>query len=71
MIRIAAKDRVELPRVLAIRGTDRFAGNDWIGLRTRDAHTVTGLTLFPVLAGLAGLLLLIAAFTAAWVREGR
>ncbi|KAA5602194.1 hypothetical protein [Blastochloris sulfoviridis] len=71
VIRIAAKDRVELPRVLAIRGTDRFAGNDWIGLRTRDAHTVTGLTLFPVLAGLAGLLLLLAAFTAAWVREGR
>jgi hypothetical protein len=71
VIRIAERGRVELPRVLAIRGADRFAGADWIGLKNRDAFAVTGLSLFPVLAGFAGLVLLLAAFTAAWAREGR
>jgi hypothetical protein len=71
VIRIAEHGRVELPRVLSIRGSDRFAGSDWIGLKNRDAYAVTGLSLFPVLAGFAGLVLLLAAFTAAWAREGR
>ena len=37
----------------------------------RDASIVRGVGVFPVFAGLIGLLLLLGAFAATWVREGR
>ena len=61
----------QVPRVVAVSGDDRFAGSDWMGLRTRDISVVRGIGLFPLFAGLSGLLLLLGALTAAWVREGR
>ncbi|MFS8035530.1 hypothetical protein ACI7BZ_00965 [Xanthobacter sp. AM11] len=60
-----------VPRVVQVASTDRLAGEDWMGLRTRDVSVVRGIGLFPLFAGLSGLLLLLGAITAAWVREGR
>lgn len=60
-----------VPRVVAVSSGERLAGDDWMGLRTRDVSVVRGIGLFPVFAGLSGLLLLLGVITAAWVREGR
>ncbi|MFG1477569.1 hypothetical protein V5F53_02765 [Xanthobacter sp. V4C-4] len=61
----------DVPRVAQVSSGDRLAGDDWMGLKTRDVSVVRGIGLFPVFAGLSGLLLLLGALTAAWVREGR
>ncbi|WP_029004284.1 membrane protein [Azorhizobium doebereinerae] len=60
-----------VPRVVAVSSGERLAGEDWLGLRTRDVSVVRGIGLFPLFAGLSGLLLLLGVITAAWVREGR
>jgi hypothetical protein len=59
------------PRIVGVRSGERFAGPDWIGLRMRDASVVRGIGLFPLFAGLTGLLILLAGIAAAWAREGR
>jgi hypothetical protein len=59
------------PRVVGVHSGERFAGSDWLGLKLRDASVVRGIGLFPLFAGLSGLLLLLAAVGAAWAREGR
>jgi hypothetical protein len=59
------------PRIAAIRSAERFAGPDWLGIKVRDASVVRGLGLFPLFAGLSGLLILLAGIAAAWAREGR
>ena len=60
-----------VPRVVAVRSGERFAGEDWMGLALRDVSVVRGLGLFPLFAGLSGLLILLAGVAAAWAREGR
>ncbi len=60
-----------VPRIVPVTSGERLAGDDWMGLRTRDVSVVTGIGLFPVFAGLSGLLLLLGLLTLSWVREGR
>ena len=60
-----------VPRVIGVRSGERFAGPDWLGLHMRDASIVRGIGLFPLFAGLTGLLILLAGIAAAWAREGR
>jgi hypothetical protein len=69
--RIAAASGVNLPRVLAVRSSDTFRGEDWIGLKLRDASVVRGIGVLPMFAGLLGLLLLVGSLAATWAREGR
>jgi hypothetical protein len=70
--RIAKEDgSLELPRLLQVRAGTRASGSDWIGVREAEASVVRGLDMFPVFAGLIGLLLLLASVTSAWAREGR
>jgi len=64
-------DRGGVPRVLAVRSTDTFKGDDWIGLKMRDASVVRGIGVLPVFAGLIGMLLLVGSLAATWAREGR
>src|SRR5579871_303218 len=59
------------PHVVGVRSGERFAGADWLGLKMREASTLRGLGLFPLFAGLSGLLILLAGVAAAWAREGR
>src|SRR6266404_4712128 len=62
---------VHLPRIVAMRSSDTYHGEDWLGLRTREASVVRGIGVLPVFAGLIGLLLLVGALAATWMREGR
>ena len=62
---------VTLPRMVDVRSSDTFKGDDWIGLKMRDASVVRGIGVLPVFAGLIGLLLLIGSLAATWAREGR
>jgi hypothetical protein len=70
-VRIANGGDVELPRIVPVRSTSVFAGDGWMGVRMRDASVVKGVGVLPIFAGLIGLLLLLGAFAATWVREGR
>ncbi|MFG1398290.1 hypothetical protein [Roseixanthobacter pseudopolyaromaticivorans] len=60
-----------VPRVVTMSTGERLAGDDWMGLRTRDVSVVRGIGLFPLFAGLSGLLLMLGFIAATWVREGR
>ena len=62
---------LNVPRIVAVRISDTFKGDDWIGLKMRDASVVRGIGVLPVFAGLLGLLLLIGSLAATWAREGR
>ena len=62
---------VSLPRIVAIRSSDAFHGDDWIGLKMRDASVVRGIGVLPMFAGLLGLLLLVGSLALTWAREGR
>ena len=60
-----------MPRVVPVRTATAFQGDDWIGLKMRDASVVRGIGVLPVFSGLLGLLLLIGSLAATWAREGR
>jgi hypothetical protein len=60
-----------IPRVVAMRASDTYKGEDWIGLKMREASVVRGIGVLPVFAGLLGLLLLVGSLAATWAREGR
>jgi hypothetical protein len=62
---------IEVPRVLAVRGSDTFKGDDWIGLRMRDSSIVRGIGVLPIFAGFLGLMLLLCGLAGTWLREGR
>uniref|UniRef100_E6VGD9 Glutamine amidotransferase domain-containing protein n=1 Tax=Rhodopseudomonas palustris (strain DX-1) TaxID=652103 RepID=E6VGD9_RHOPX len=69
--RIAENGSVELPRIVPVTSATIFRGDGWLGVRMRDASVVTGVGVLPVFTGLIGLLLLLGAFAATWLREGR
>ena len=60
-----------VPRILGVRSGGTYKGDDWIGLKMRDASVVRGIGVLPVFAGLLGLLLLLGSLAGAWAREGR
>ena len=62
--------QLEADPVVGVRSND-FHGDDWIGLKLREASVVRGIGVLPVFAGLIGLLLLVGSLAATWAREGR
>jgi hypothetical protein len=62
---------LDVPRILAVRSGDTYKGEDWIGLKMRDASVVRGIGVLPVFAGFLGLLLLVGSLAATWAREGK
>jgi len=66
-----ASGNLLIPRVLAVRSSDTYKGDDWLGLKMRDASVVRGIGVLPLFAGMLGLLLLIGSLAATWLREGR
>jgi hypothetical protein len=70
VVRIESGGGIHLPRILGVRSSDTFKGDDWLGLRIREASVVRGIGVLPLFAGLIGLLLLIGSLAAAWMREG-
>ncbi len=69
--RLASGSGFDIPRVLPVRSSTTFKGEDWIGLKMRDVSVVRGIGVLPIFAGLIGLLLLIGSLAATWAREGR
>ena len=69
--KLAQKNESFVPRVVPVRTSTTFKGDDWIGLKMRDASVVRGIGVLPIFAGLIGLLLLIGSLAATWAREGR
>jgi hypothetical protein len=69
--RIVDGSSVELPRIVPVRASGVFRGEGWLGVKMRDASVVKGVGVLPLFAGLIGLLLLLGAFAATWLREGR
>jgi len=69
--RLTETTGVNLPRILPVRTGDTFKGQDWIGLKMREASVVRGIGVLPMFAGLLGLLLLVGSLAATWAREGR
>src|SRR3954454_3232233 len=66
-----ASGNLNIPRILGVRSTDTYKGDDWLGLKMRDASVVRGIGVLPLFAGMLGLLLLIGSLAATWMREGR
>ena len=66
-----ASGNLSIPRVLGVRSSDTYKGDDWIGLKMRDASVVRGIGVLPMFAGIIGLLLLVGSLAATWMREGR
>jgi hypothetical protein len=60
-----------VPRIIGVRSGSTYGGDDWIGLKMRDASVVRGIGVLPMFAGLLGLLLLIGSLAGTWAREGR
>jgi hypothetical protein len=69
--RVVDGSRIDLPRIAPVRSGTMFQGEGWMGVKMRDASVVRGVGVLPIFAGLIGLLLLLGAFAATWVREGR
>jgi hypothetical protein len=69
--RISENGSIDLPRILPVHSSSVFHGEGWLGLKMRDASVVRSIGALPVFAGLIGLLLLLGAFAATWLREGR
>jgi len=69
--RVVDGSSIDLPRIVPVRSSSVFRGDGWMGVRMRDASVIKGVGVLPVFAGLIGLLLLLGAFAATWIREGR
>src|SRR3978361_452372 len=66
-----AATTLDMPRIVPVRASGIYRGDGWLGVKMRDASVVKGVGVLPMFAGLIGLLLLLGAFAATWVREGR
>jgi len=69
--RLADGSNLVVPRIVGVRSSDTFKGDDWIGLKIREASVVRGIGVLPMFAGLLGLLLLVGSLALTWAREGR
>jgi hypothetical protein len=69
--RLADGPNLVVPRIVGVRSGDTFKGDDWIGMKIRDASVVRGIGVLPMFAGLLGLLLLVGSLALTWAREGR
>jgi hypothetical protein len=69
--RLADGSSLAVPRILGVRSSDTLKGDDWIGLKIREASVVHGIGVLPLFTGLLGLLLLIGSLALTWGREGR
>ena len=52
--RLEAGSGISVPRLLAVRSGDTYKGDDWLGMKMRDASVVRGIGVLPVFAGLFG-----------------
>jgi hypothetical protein len=64
----AAKD---LPRLAMLQSATRYHGQNWLGLKDREAYVVRGVQYTPLLAGFLALALFLGIIILTWYRESR
>jgi len=64
-------DALKMPRLRPVREGRRASGQDWLGLRSREAYTVRSLVEIPLMTGLLAASLLLGLLGWTWFREGR
>ncbi|WP_439574300.1 hypothetical protein [Phreatobacter sp.] len=69
--RISETGELAMPRLVPTRSATVLRGEDWMGIRQRDASVVRGIGILPAFAGVLGLILLLGGLAAVWAREGR
>jgi hypothetical protein len=62
---------VGLPRLAMLQSSIKFYGQNWIGLKDREAHVVRGVQYTPLLAGVVALGLFLFVIGMTWFRESR
>ena len=62
---------IHLPTVVTVTHSSPASGADFIGLRASDSYVVTGLSIWPLFLGLAGLAFMGPLLAAAWLFEAR
>ncbi len=60
-----------MPRISMLKSARLLHGSGWMGLKDREAHLTTGITLYPLFTGFAALAGLLGLISLAWWREGR
>ena len=70
-IAVNATGDIHLPAVVSVTRSSPASGADFIGLRSSDSYVVTGLSIWPLFLGFAGLALLGPLLAAAWLFEAR
>ncbi len=68
---LGAGDAPAMPRLSMLSQSRKMHGDDWAGLRDRQAYTVTGVKYTPLYAGPLALALLLGLLALTWYREGR
>jgi hypothetical protein len=58
-----------IPSIRLVKSGSVFSGQDFIALRDTQSERVTGVALWPLFAGLSGLMLLVSTFVASWFGE--
>jgi hypothetical protein len=67
-----ANEPLLVPRLQMIKAdAARFAGGDWIGLRSNQSYHVRGLTIWPLGIGFGALLIGLGLLLTMWLREAR
>lgn len=61
----------DLPRLAMLTDAPRYYGQNWLGLKDREAYVVRGVQYTPLLAGAIALALLIGVIMLTWFRESR
>jgi hypothetical protein len=61
----------EMPRLAMLPSAPRYYGQNWLGLKDREAYVVRGVQYTPLLAGAIALALLIGIIMLTWFRESR
>jgi hypothetical protein len=69
--RIISGETLDIPRIALISGSGPFSGTSWIGIKTTEASELNGISRYPLAIGILSMLVLLAAWSLAWWREGR
>src|ERR1700712_2302481 len=69
--RVVDGSSIDMPRIIPVRASSILRGDGGMVIKMGDASVGRGVDVLPIFAGLIGLLLLLGAFAATWLREGR
>lgn len=64
-------DARDLPRLAMLQSATRYHGQNWLGLRDREAYVVRGVQYTPLLTGFLALALFLGIILLTWFRESR